>query len=50
LINPAVLDAQLYPVVGPAYPQNTRRAVDLAIAEAMSWLVSEGSLVSAPTI
>jgi hypothetical protein len=50
LFNPAVLDTQLYPVVGPAYPQNTRRAVDLVIAEVMSWSVSEGLLVSASTI
>jgi Protein of unknown function (Hypoth_ymh) len=48
MFNPAALDAQFYPGVGPSYSPNTRRAVSLAIAEAMSWLVTQGLLVPDP--
>jgi hypothetical protein len=48
LFNPAALIAQVYQVVGPSYPRGSKRAIELAIAEAISWLVTEGLLVSDP--
>jgi hypothetical protein len=48
MFNPATLSAQVFQVVGPSYPPGVRRAVDLAIAEAMSWLITQGLLVPDP--
>ena len=48
MFNPAALLAQVYQVVGPSYPPGSKRAVDLAVAEAISWLVTEGLLVPDP--
>jgi hypothetical protein len=48
LFNPAALFAQGYQLVGPSYPPGSRRAVELAIAEAISWLVTQGLLVPDP--
>ena len=49
MFNPAVLMAQVYPVVGPSYPQGSRRSIGLVIAEAISWLVTVGILVPDPS-
>jgi Protein of unknown function (Hypoth_ymh) len=48
MFNPAALLAQVYQVVGPSYPPGSTRAVELAVAEAISWLVTEGLLVPDP--
>jgi len=48
MFNPTALLAQVYQVVGASYPPGTQRAVNLAIAEAMSWLVTQGLLVPDP--
>jgi hypothetical protein len=48
LFNPAALVAQVFQIVGPSYPPGVQRAVDLAIAEALSWLVTQGLLVPDP--
>ena len=48
MFNPAALIAQVYQMVGPSYPPGTRRSVELAVAEAMSWLVTQGLLVPDP--
>ncbi len=48
MFNPAALLAQAYQVVGQSYPPGSRRAVELAVAEAISWLVTEGLLVPDP--
>lgn len=48
MFNPAALLAQVYQMVGPSYPPGSRRAVELAAAEAISWLVTEGLLVPDP--
>ena len=40
MFNPAALIAQVYQFVGPSYPPGSRRAVELAVAEAISWLVT----------
>jgi hypothetical protein len=48
MFNPAALIAQVYQFVGPSYPPGSRRAVELAIAEAISWLVTQGLLVPDP--
>jgi hypothetical protein len=46
--NPAALTAQVYQPFGPSYTPGSSRAVELAIAEAISWLVTEGILVPDP--
>jgi hypothetical protein len=38
MFNPAALLAQAYQIVGPSYPSASKRAVELAVAEAISWL------------
>ena len=48
LFNPAALIAQAYQLVGPSYPPGSRRAVELAVAEAISWLITQGLLVPDP--
>src|ERR1700732_1363675 len=48
MFNPAALIAQVYQPVGPSYPSGSKRAVELAIAEAISWLVTQGLLVPDP--
>lgn len=48
MFNPAALLAQVYQVVGASYPSGSRRAVELAVAEAICWLVTEGLLVPDP--
>jgi uncharacterized protein Ymh len=48
MFNPAALLAQVYHVVGPSYPPGSKRAVELVVAEAISWLVTEGLLVPDP--
>jgi len=40
MFNPAALLAQVYQIVGPSYPPGSKRAVELAMAEAISWLAS----------
>jgi hypothetical protein len=42
MFNPAALLAQVYQLVGASYPPGSKRAVELAVAEAISWLVTEG--------
>jgi hypothetical protein len=48
LFNPATLTASLYSAVGPSYSPGTQRSVDLVIAEALSWLVTQGLLITDP--
>jgi hypothetical protein len=48
MFNPAALTGQVYQIVGPSYPPNSKRAVELAVAEAISWLVTQGLLVPDP--
>src|SRR6202167_5635162 len=48
MFNPAALTAQVYQLSGPSYPQGSSRAIELAIAEAISWLVTQGLLVPDP--
>jgi len=48
MFNPAALIAQVYQIVGPSYPPGSRRAIELATAEAISWLVTLGLLVPEP--
>jgi hypothetical protein len=48
MFNPAALTASLFQIVGPSYPLGSKRAVELVIAEAISWLVSQGLLVPDP--
>jgi hypothetical protein len=48
MFNPAALLAQVYQIVGPSYPPGSKRAVELAVAEAISWLTTEGLLISDP--
>jgi hypothetical protein len=48
MFSPAALLAQVYQIVGPSYAQGSKRAIELAIAEAISWLVTEGLLVPDP--
>jgi hypothetical protein len=48
LFNPASLIAQAYQTPKPAYPIGSMRAIQLAIAEALAWLVSEGLLITDP--
>ena len=42
------LEAQLFTVVGTTYPPGVRQPVQLALAEALSWLVSQGLLLIDP--
>jgi hypothetical protein len=42
------LTAPLFPAFGAGYPPGQSRAVELAIAEGLSWLVSQGLLVIDP--
>jgi hypothetical protein len=48
MFNPAALLAQVYQIVGPSYPPGSKRAVELAVAGATSWLVTQGLLVPDP--
>src|SRR5262249_33363255 len=48
MFNPAAFMAQAYQVVGPSYPPGSGRAVEVATAEAISWLVTQGLLVPDP--
>lgn len=48
LFNPAALIAQAYQLVGPSYPPASRRAVELAVTEAISWLITQGLLIPDP--
>lgn len=48
MFNPATLIAPAYEPVGPSYPSASRRAVELAVAEAISWLIQEGLLIPDP--
>lgn len=48
MFNPATLIAQVYQPFGASYPPGSSRAIELAIAEAISWLVTEGILVPDP--
>lgn len=48
MFNPAALLAQVYQISGPSYPPGSRRAIELAVAEAISWLVTQGLLVPDP--
>jgi hypothetical protein len=48
MFNPTMLIAQVYQVVGASYPPGSRPAVELAIAEAISWLVTQGLFVPDP--
>jgi hypothetical protein len=48
MFNPAALLAQAYQIVGNSYPPGSKREVELAVAEAISWLVTEGLLVPDP--
>ena len=40
--------SQLYPNVGPTYPRETKISVSLALAEAISWLMTQGLIVIDP--
>ena len=48
LFNISGLVAQVSQSVGPSYPSNKQRAVTLALAEAVSWLVTQGLMVEDP--
>ena len=48
MFNIHSLLAPLFPVVGTSYPQGMQRPVTLALAEALSWLVSQGLLILDP--
>jgi hypothetical protein len=48
LFNPAALIAQAYQLVGASYPPGSRREIELAVAEAISWLITQGLLVPDP--
>lgn len=48
MFNPAALTASFFQIVGPSYPPGSKRAVELVIAEALSWLVTQGILVPDP--
>jgi hypothetical protein len=48
MFNIHSLSAPLFPAVGNSYPQGMHRSVTLALAEALSWLVTEGLLVIDP--
>lgn len=41
--------AQLFRPIGETYPPGAHRSTELAIAEAMSWLISQGLLVQDPS-
>lgn len=40
---------QFYQVVGPSYPPGSHSQVELAIAEALSWLVTQGLIIADPS-
>jgi hypothetical protein len=40
--------SQLFPVIGESYPSSLRRPVTVAIAEALSWLITQGLLILDP--
>lgn len=48
LFNPATLVDPLYQPPNPPYPIGSMRQVQVAVAEAISWLVTEGLLVCDP--
>jgi hypothetical protein len=48
MFNPAALHAQVFRVVGASYPPGASRNVNIAVAEALSWLVTQGLLVVDP--
>jgi hypothetical protein len=47
-LNVADFLAQLFRPVGETYPLGAHRSIELAVAEAVSWLVSQGLLVQDP--
>ena len=48
LFNPAALIGQAYHLSGPSYPPGSKRDIELAVAEAISWLITQGLLVADP--
>jgi Protein of unknown function (Hypoth_ymh) len=48
LFNPFTLVATAYQLSGPSYPPGSKREIELAVAEAISWLVTQGLLVPDP--
>jgi len=48
MFNIQSLAAILYQLTGPAYPPGTQRPVLVALAEALSWLITQGLLVVDP--
>jgi hypothetical protein len=48
IFNDGYLSAQLFPAVGTGYQHNVHRPVELALAEALSWLESQGLIVIDP--
>src|SRR5260221_1985520 len=42
------LTASLFPLVGGGYPQGVQRSVILAVAEALSWLTTQGLIIRDP--
>jgi hypothetical protein len=40
--------AQLYQIVGPSYPHGTKASVANALAEAVSWLLTQGLVIIDP--
>jgi len=48
MFNTEGLLAQLYQPFAQSYPQGTNHAVTLALAEALSWLVTQGLIIHAP--
>ena len=48
LFNPAALIASVFQLVGPSYPPGSRRSVELVVAEALSWLATQGLLIPDP--
>jgi len=48
MFNTQSLQAQLFRQIGDTYPHGVRRPVELAIAEAISWLISQGLLIIDP--
>lgn len=49
LFNLHNFSSQLYMIVGPSYPQGSQRQVELAIAEAVSWLETQGLIIQDPS-
>ena len=48
MFNTESLLAQLYPPLGNGYPVGGNRPVSLAVAEALSWLITQGLLIRDP--